>query len=131
MNRTLSFDLCDDDGFDSERDRELAGLEVAATLFIDTVAVLKAPTPTETAVSEVLDFFGPLGAARACFYAVKLLEAGRLGVDADEEFDVVAGRVRHQCRQMIARGRVKAAGQPRQRHAKPAPAGQGCLFGEA
>lgn len=131
MNASLPLNLDDNDRFDDAEDQELASLEIAAALFVDALSVLKAPTPTETAVAEVLDFFGPFGAARACFYAVRLLESGRLGADADDDFDVIASRVRRQCREMIAGGRVKAAGQPRQRYAKPAPAGQGDLFGGA
>jgi hypothetical protein len=130
MSYSLPLDLPDTEQFAGEDDKELAGLEIAAALYVSALAVLKAPTPTETGIAEVLDFFGPLGAARTFFHAVYFLETGRLSSDTDEEFEIIAARVRKQCRDMIATGRVKTAGQARQRHSKPAAAGQGDLFGE-
>ncbi len=124
MSHTRELDFGEVEPELSEDDK----LESVAGLIPASLDTLKAPTPTEEAITAVLDFWGPWGLARQCWYALRVLETGRLGVDDEEGFDVVAARVRRQCREMISSGRVKAAGQPRQRHAKPAPAGQGDLF---
>ncbi len=125
---TLDLDLGDAERFTSEQDEMMAALGCAARLFESAMERLKAPTPSEKGLSEVLDFFAPWGPARACFYAVCILQNGRLSVADDEDFDVIAARVRRQCRDLMASGRVKAAGQPRTRTPKPAPDTQGDLF---
>lgn len=122
------FDFEDSEKFDTELDEQLAGVEVAAKLFLSAMRTLNAPTPTDAGISGVLDFFAPWGAAKACFYAVCLLDRGRLSINDDEDYDIVAARVRRQCSDMLASGRVKEAGQRRESKPKPAPEWQGDLF---
>lgn len=129
MSDTFDLDLGDTEHFASDQDEMMAAIECAARLFESAMERLKAPTPSEKGLAEVLDFFAPWGPARACFYAVCVLQNGRLSVADGEDFDVIAARVRRQCRDLMASGRVKAAGQPRTRTPKPAPETQGDLFG--
>lgn len=128
MSDTFDLDLGDAESFTNEQEEMAAALECAARLFESAMERIKAPTPSEKGVAEVLDFFAPWGPARACFYAVCVLQNGRLSVADDEDYDVIAARVRRQCRELMASGRVKAAGQPRTRTPKPAPDTQGDLF---
>lgn len=102
-------------------------LEAGRAIWLDTLSTLKAPTPTDTLLRDALDFFGPFGAARHCWYAVQLLDTGECTQDDDESFEFIADRVRKQCREMLASGRVKAAGQRRQRTPRHVP-GQADLF---
>lgn len=125
MNLSASLDFGDEE----EELSLIEQLETVAGLYVVSLAPLKAPTPSDQNIRDILDFFGPWGTARQCWHALRVLETGRIGVNDDEDFDTIAARVRRQCRQMIDSGRVKAAGQSRQRHAKPAPEGQGDLFG--
>lgn len=121
------FDFPDPARFASEYDEMMAGLEIAAGLFRSELDVLKAPTPGENKIKEVLDFFAPWGAGRACFFAYQYLELGQINVAVDEDYDVIAARVRQQVQRMQADGRIKADGQRRQTKPKPVPAGQGDL----
>jgi len=129
MSDQREFDLGDDAVFDSEYEEMMAGLEIAAGLFRAALKVLNAPTPSESQIASVLDFFGPCGAGRGCFFAFRYLELGEsFSVAIDDEYDVVVARVRQQIQRMQAAGRIKEAGQPRQTKPKPAPEGQGDLF---
>lgn len=121
------FDFEDDEKFATALDEQLAGVEVAAQLFLSAMKTLNAPTPTDAGISGVLDFFAPWGPAKACFYAVCLLDRGRLSINDDDDYEIVAARVRRQCSDMLASGRVKEVGQRRQTKPKPAPEGQGSL----
>lgn len=125
---SLDLGLDDCELFASEEERQLAGVEIAAGLFRDALCILKAPTPSETQIADVLDFYAPWGAGRACFFAAQLLERGQINVEVDEDYDVVVARVRQQIQRMQAAGRIKEVGQPRQSKPKPAPKGQGDLF---
>lgn len=129
MSDQGEFDLGDDASFASEHEKMMAGLEIAAGLFRSGLDVLKAPTPGENKIKEVLDFFAPWGPGRACFFAYQYLELGQINVAVDEDYDVIAARVRQQVQRMQADGRIKADGQRRQSKPKAAPEGQGDLFG--
>ncbi len=129
MSDQREFDLSDEAVFDSDEEAMFSSLEIAAGLFRSSLSVLKAPTPGENQIAGVLDFFSPWGAGRACFFAYQYLELGQINVAVDEDYDVIAARVRQQVQRMQADGRIKADGQRRQSKPKAAPEGQGDLFG--
>lgn len=116
--------LVDDEQFESDESRETTGLYIAAGLLLDTVHVLKGGTPSHRQISDLLSLIGPFGAGQHCFNAWCLIDHGRI----DGDYELFAAWVRRECRRAIACGRVKEAGQLRQRRQRES--GQGDLFGE-
>lgn len=116
--------LGDDEQFESDEAREIAGLYIAAGLLLDAVRILKAGTPSHRQISELLSLIGPFGAGQHCFNAWCLIDHGRI----DGDYELFAAWVRRECRRAIACGRVKEVGQPRQRRQRES--GQRDLFGE-
>lgn len=119
---TLALDLPDTDHFESELDRDEAGLKILVLMLIDELRVLKFGTPTQQHVSSLLSFIGPFGAGAHAFNAWCVL------CHQEGDYEDFTGWVRRECRRAIASGRVKEAGQRRQRTGKVVPERQGDLF---
>lgn len=123
------FDNIDQDCFESEADAFEAATYTAAELYLSMMKRLKAPTPTDQHLQEVLDFFGPFGPGRACYFAVQAVMEGRL----EDDYSDIVWRVQKQCHALMKAGRVKEKGQKRDvakaKKERAEQAGQMDIFG--
>lgn len=108
---SLAFNFEDEDQFESEDDAIDAALHSAAMLLIIQLRKLNQGMLTDKGVSELLDFIGPFGAGQRCFNAWCFINSGRL----DGDYELFAGWLRRECSRAIESGRVKFAGQKRDR----------------
>lgn len=111
---TRAIDLNEEEHFIDEAEAFDTALHAAAMLLIIQLRKLNQGMLTDKGVSELLDFIGPFGAGERCFNAWCYLNSGRLNGDYDD----FTARLRRECRRAITSGRVKYAGQPRNRDRK-------------